>query len=300
MAIAFRSISDKDGSYGFRTLTFPALKHRLDFDPTHGLTLAVGARSGDRPCGLIMASVDRPSQTAEILSVFVSADRRRCGIASGLLWELESQARDQALRKLTANFRSDVAARPALDALVRRHGFSPPEPHSLLVQVTAGQALETPWLRPRKLPQGYEIIRWTEVPQGVRDALASRDERYDWILPALHPLRFEHDCEAHTSLALLRGGELRAWCINHRVGGALRFSCNFAHPEQQRLALITQLWRQAALLMQARGWQDAIWTVSVDQPRMFAFAKRHMTANAQRVAEFLETQKEMRQLGVHA
>lgn len=122
-------------------------------------------------------------------------------------------------------------------------------------------------------------------------ALIVQDPRYNWILPRMHPLRFEKNCEPQTSLALLRNDELRAWCIIHVVDGVLRFSGNFACPEQQRSGWIAQLWRRAALLAQRHGWQAGTWTINVDQPRMFTFAKRRMVGKARRVAEFLEAQK---------
>lgn len=291
MEARFRHITDREGSYGFRTFTYPALKHLLNFRPDAPPVLAIGASRRSEPVGLALASLSGPGHRAEVQSIFIRRDARGAGIATALLGTLEDAARARGACELTGVFQSDIASRPALDALLRRNGFGEPVLSSLVLRIATDRALASRWLQDRALPAGHEAVHWTDVPPNLRQDLASPDGAYDWIPRALHPLNHWDSAEPGTSVALLHGGRLRGWCITHDVLGELRFTSSFVHPAYQARGWVRQLWRRSALGAERHGWPEGVWTVPTEFPRMLTFARRHMVPTARHAAAFLRTRK---------
>ncbi|MEM1371796.1 MAG: hypothetical protein AAGG72_06160, partial [Pseudomonadota bacterium] len=70
-----------------------------------------------------------------------------------------------------------------------------------------------------------------------------------------------------------------------------RFSCAYAHPEQQRAAWITVLFRQSSLAIQRDGRDLVSYTIGVEEPSFLKFADRYMKPVALSATDFLKTNK---------
>lgn len=293
--VATRRIATKDASYGFRSFTFPALKPLLNFAAGAPSTIAIAAVDGDEPAGLSLGRLSPDGETAVIDSVYAAPAYRWRGVGLALMAAFEAAAGEAGAKGLTISYVSDGPGRPALDRLLARRGFTAPRPETIVLTVAAGPALASPWLQARALPPDYEIHRWADVAARFRDALGEPEDAYGWIPAYLNPLRHEAGSEPETSLALLVNGALRGWCVTHLLpDGLVRYSSNYAHPDEQQRGWMTEVWRRSILAGQAQGRDRGVWTVSRREARMFAFARRRMAPIAERVAEYLRADKPLR------
>lgn len=290
-AVRVGQIVDKEGSYGFRSFTFPAYRSLLDFAQDAPPCAVLSAQLDGEPAGLLVARLDPDQRQAEILSIVASPDMRRLGVARALMAAAEQVLVARGVEQVSFKFAEDTPARAALDALIARFGFDAPRVRSRQFELLAEKTIQQRWIRERRLPSGYEVMLWRDLPAEIVAKVENADPSLDWVTPYLHPRLYIADYEPNTSFAMLKDGVLRAWTLNHGLGDILRFTCAYAHPEQQRGAWITVLFRRTVLAAMAHGWERGSWTIDVDEPRFFEFAERYMRSGAERVASFLETQK---------
>lgn len=286
-------IVDKEGSFGYRSLTFPVLRHLLDFEPDAPPCAIISAELDDRPAGLLVACLDPMSREAEILSIVTAPSMRRRGVAKALMAAAAPALVELGAESASLKFPEDSPSRAALDRLIARHGFSAPRVRSRQYELSASKTIDARWIRERRLPRGYEVVLWKDLPADIVKLVETEDASLNWVTPYLHPSLFTEGFEPRTSFAMLVDGELRAWTLNHLLGDVLRFSCAFAHPEQQRGAWITVLFRRSTLEMLKLGLDRTSYTIDVSEPRFFEFAERYMRPGALRVAAFLEADKKL-------
>lgn len=285
--LAIERITTRDQSYGFRRMTFPTFRHLLDFEQDAPAIVALGARDGDRPCGLLLASIE---ETSEILSVFVAQTERRRGVARTLIKEALRHLRRTSTTEIVVRYSEELGARVALESLLAEQAFSGPEVRSRQYVLSASKTIPARWIRARRLPSGYKVMLWRDLPGDILSRVENNDPSFDWVKPYLHPKLFLDGYEPKTSFALLQNGELRAWTLNHRLGNMVRFSSAYAHPEQQRGAWITALFRESTLAILDNGWDLTSYTINVSETGFWAFADRYMRPLAEKVVTFYEMQ----------
>lgn len=270
-----RILHDAAAADAFRSATFPAFRHWLDFHPDGPAPLAAGAFVDGVASGLALA-IPGEDRSAELLSVYCLPGQRRRGIAHALLAALESECLRRELSALAGTYMTGQPGSTAFEGLIARRGFAPPETRMLVVRCTLESIAAAPWIRPRPLPSGYALVPWLQLTQAQRDDLAASHAQEPWIAPDLVPFDFEDGVEPTTSMALLVKGAVLGWCLNHAVGGSLRYTCAYVHPRLQRLGRVLWLYRAAVARMPEAGFDLGMWTVPVWHPGHAAFARQHM------------------------
>ncbi|CAK0741977.1 N-acetyltransferase domain-containing protein [Gammaproteobacteria bacterium] len=269
--------------WGYYTFTFPALRYlldRLDGDEV----FAIGAEDTvGAPVGLALGRVAASKtefRQAELMSIYVIPGMRRRGVGTHLLDTFTVHCRVLGLARIRITYMTGQASTPALEAILARAGWTPPETRMLVVQATLDSIRHAPWIRVLPLPKGTQIVPWVDLTASDRATLAESQNTQPWIPHDLYPFNHEAGCEPTTSLALKEDGHVVGWVINHRVGRVLRYTCAFMHPRRQRKCRILLLYNEAVSRMPQAGFDTGIWTVPTWHPDHAAFARRWMVPYA--------------------
>ena len=279
----------------YRGYTFPAYRYLLEL-PAQPQLLAMGLQCNGLPVGLALGfmqtseNVDgvdgaNPPNTAVLASIFLVPEQRGRGQARVLLQAWLEHAQRAGAETVQVTWRSGQPTTGALEALLKQTGWSPPQTRMLLVEATLESIAPAPWMQPQALPADTRIVPWQQVSSAQREALWASHCAEPWIAPDLIPFAHEAGFEPHTSLALLRGGDVVGWVLNHAHGETLRFTCSFMHPRLQGLGRVTLLYRESVLRAGPAGFARAMWTVPLWHPRMVRFAQRWMAPYATRFDE---------------
>ena len=276
----------------YRGYTFPAYQHWLEL-PAQPQVVAMGLQCNGLPVGLalgFMQTGDGPEdagshRAAVLASIFLRPEQRGRAQAKVLLQAWLEQAQRAGAETVQATWRSGQPTTGALQALLQQTGWSAPQTRMLLIEATLESIAPAPWMQPQALPVDTCIVPWQQVSAAQREALWASHCAQPWIAPDLIPFAHEADFEPHTSLALLRRGDIVGWVLNHAQGEALRFTCSFMHPRLQGLGRITLLYRESVLRAGTAGFVRALWTVPLWHPRMVRFARRWMAPYATRFDE---------------
>ena len=280
----------KDDSYGYRSYSFPAYSHLLNFEHNSKNIICCGLSIDEQPVGLALGYSDCEGGLT-LLSLYIAPPFRRRGHAHWLLARWLDYAHNLGHSNVNITYMTKQNSSAAVAALLTRADFDEPQLRNLIIQCSLQSAATIPWLQARRMPGNYQIVEWTDVNDEQKAELQLSDNEEHWIDPELVPSLYETNLEPLSSVALLVDGKIRAWCLNHLIEGKLRFSCSFAHPKLQRLGRITHLFHHAYSAMPSIGVEVGIWTVSVERPRMFHFAQRHMIPYASFHAETLGSHK---------
>ena len=158
--IGYEVLSPADAA-DFEWMTFPAYRHLLGLEPSprhqHELDrriiqpVAVAARVGAEPAGLVVAELpfhDEDPNGPEVLSLFVNSDFRNQGIGTGLMAELQRVIASRGFGVLNAVY---MTGRPDIDfveRILRRLEWQPPTTRMISVRFDLKRLLEdADWLR---------------------------------------------------------------------------------------------------------------------------------------------------------
>ncbi len=265
------------------SMTFPMYRPLLRLLGT-GLADASGcrpvarvARAGGVPAGLVVAELptaERPS--AELLSVFVTAEKRGLGIATALLAGIESDLARLGVAELTGVY---MAGKPGIDALERvfqKRGFSAPELRKIVAQATPEEISRTDWYRRAVLPATCTIFPWADLPRDEYDALRRSQEAAPWIPQILEPWSCGEHVDAVSSVGLRKQGAVVGWVITHRVPPNLvRYTSCFVRADLQRWGLMLPLLVASVDRLMGTGVLCTFVTTS-QFPHMVAFTHRRL------------------------
>lgn len=265
-------------------MTYPAFRALLAARAP-GRT-AIGVRQAGQPAGLVLATAPDAGGEAEVVSLFVAAECRGRGLASGLLAALEA-ALPPGTRRLTGTFVAGRPTTPALEAALVRQGWSAPRPSMLLLGADLRALADAPWARRGELDDDLTLTPWHTVDAAARAALHAEQATDPWVPADLAPERHEAEpVDPTTSLALWRAGRLVGWALNHRLDAeTLRFSAGWVRPELQRRGRLLALYARAGDLALAAGLRRASWSVPFHHAPKVAFVRRWMAPYADRVEE---------------
>jgi len=217
----------------FQRMTFPALRHLLSLEPTvrhpeQGdqrivLPLAFAAWQGDEPVGMVLA--DRPTEedrddfAPKAQSLFVVPEFRRQGVGTELLATMEEALAERGHAEVHATYMTGKPSVAAVERILDKRGWTPPETRTVTLRFTPEQALQTRWFGKVDLPEDeYEIFPWADLTDEEREALKRSNAESPWIAEGLEPWRHDrHGFDPASSLGLRYRGEVVGWVINHRV-----------------------------------------------------------------------------------
>ncbi len=263
--------------------------HRAIVDEPEGKNLyAIAAKETDQDetLGFALAWGADNKIEFELVTIYVNPFFRRMGIGRKLLSHIENYFLTTGFKR-GINYFSFPDDEQAYPIFLSASGWQIVRINQIICKSTLVLAADTPWLNRASLPKDYEIRLWHELNQAQRTHIKQRNQQEKqknngkgWYAEDQDPFKREHNCHNATSLALLKGAEVKGWVITHtpdELPDTLRWTISFVCPMLQTAGRILPLWK-AVCLGQKRytDRQDFIWSVPIEHPRMLKFAKRHM------------------------
>lgn len=273
----------------YAALTYPDLRRTALGRPLREPLLAAVAAAGEagEPVAAAVAEVKGRGEVIEVLSLFVRPEARRRGLAGRLLAALEREAARRGAERMELLFRSTQPGAPAVRRLLAARGWSAPVPRLRLGKVDARLA-DAAALRPRPLPEGYEIFPWSDLAAAERREVIERQQRAEWFPPALSPFQMEERIEPALSLGLRHAGRVVGWLIAHRVGDDLvQCTSLFVEAGHRRAGRGVPLLAAGVERFLASGIPRAIFMVEVSNPAMLRFFERRLRPHLAAEAELL-------------
>ena len=272
----FIQLSDAKAAAQYCSMTFPAFQGLLNFNSAVVAPLAIGTLQNEAPAGLALLVTNPSAAEAELLSIFVSPQLRRNGIALELMQRTLAYCKKQNIQKISATYMSGQDSTQTLENIFKKTGWALPQTRMLVVRCSLDSIKSAPWLNRYALPKGYEVLPWAQVSTAEREALVVSNLEKPWIAPDLVPFNFEENYEPTTSVALRFNGAIVGWCITHAVEGLLRFTCAFVRKDLQRLSRLLLLWDEVVARMPEAGYSVGMWTINFSSEAMVDFARKHM------------------------
>ena len=273
--------------YGVARLSFPDWKRYSHFtfpyfqpwlEARDDELVAVGAQIVGQPVGLLLARMSaEDSRAGEIHSLFVSAPRRRRGMATRMLAEAECELRRRGAIGVAITYMDGGSSTPALEALLDKLGWEPPQPRMLICQSDFETIAKAPWMARREFPAGFEVFQWVDLTAAERAEILERQSRERWFPELLTPFWKEHLIEPASSLGLRYRGEIVGWCISHRVDReTIRFARLFVRRDLQATGRAVTLLAQSIYRHENTEVRKAIFDVAAQNETMLRFVQRRL------------------------
>ena len=259
-------------------MTFPSYRQALALvgtphtDSEGSRMIACAAIEDGLPAGLGLAQVPKdPSQPAEILSLFVRADVRGRGIATGLVEGLEGAARDAGRDAIMGVYMTGKPSIPIVERVFEKRGFEPPVLRKAAVRITPEQAVNCPWWGRGRLPEGGEMFMWRDLTAAEREHMMRTHADTPWIDPLLEPWICDARADPISSVGMRVNGEVLGWVINHRAPpNFVVFTTAFVRKDFQRIGALFKLLVHSIVNIQNHGLCITFVTSSM-YPRMLPF-----------------------------
>jgi GNAT superfamily N-acetyltransferase len=256
--------------------TYPYYRPRLlAADPD---LIGVAASIGGHPAGFAVASIrEDDRRIADVCSVTVGLAHRRRGIATALLQRMEEEAGISGCGALVCKYMTNRPATAAVEALLRKSGWSPGEQRMLFCESDFATITQAPWMAQRDFPAGYEPFLWATLTSAEREDILDRQRRDPWFPETLTPFWMEDTIEPVSSLGLRYHGEIAGWCVSHRVrSDTIRYSRLFVRRELQGLARAVPLLARSIYCHEHTEVDKAIFDVAAQNTLMLRFVERRM------------------------
>ena len=284
-AAIYARLGEEQGQ-AFEKMTFPAYRHMLALKPTTRMPrehddepfdpMAVGAVVEGRPVGLALGGAAPDTDTVEILSVFVSKEWRRKGIASRLVEVYEKEARKLRRPRLSAIYMTGRPGAEEFETIARSLGWNEPETRMVSIRFSAESLANAPWMGRYKLGADWEIVSWADVTDAEKEEIRRSNEESEWIKPDLVPWDFDRlGFEPRTSLGARHQGKVVGWVINHQIeDDTIRYTCSFMKQPWGKMGKIVPLYSESFGRFVRSGCKYATFTTPLHHKGMVGFAKR--------------------------
>ncbi|MFM6093015.1 MAG: GNAT family N-acetyltransferase [Dolichospermum sp.] len=283
-------ILDSSTAKVYEKMTFPLFRPRLQTLDQEGMTVAVGITDLGQPMGLALAQIQPDGVSAEVLSLYVGAERRNTGIGTALLNFLEGVLLKRGCQLLNMVYMTGKATTPALEKLLEKCAWSSPTPRMLICK-SDRRVLDAPWLKMyEKLPPSFTIFPWCELTHEERKTIEEQQKSDPWIPEELVPFLHEEGMEALTSFGLRYQGEVIGWLITHRIfPDTIRYTCDWVREDLQKTGCLIALHAKAHKRQAIAKIPKAIWTVPLHHENMVRFEeyeKEYLTSMEQTKGSF--------------
>lgn len=253
----------------YDAFTFPSLQKRWSSQPQQGELVGVSASAGGEMVAMAIAEL-LPDRSADLLSLFVQPAYRNQGIGTRLVYQLQQELAE--CDRISVQYQATQIAQIALEPMLQKLGWQPPQPTLLLAKTTTAAIAQAPWLTRYPLPAALTMFPWLELTEADRAELQQLD-----IPPALSPLADADRLEPLNSLGLREGDRLIGWIVTHRVApDTIRYSTLFVRPAFRAkgrgiLLLAAAIERQIASAI-AQG----TFAIAPEDAAMLRFVRRHL------------------------
>jgi GNAT superfamily N-acetyltransferase len=280
----------------YEKLTFSVFRYLLRNIDSEKSIIALAASSLEQPVGLALAEIRQDDSSAEVHSIFVEPPHRCSGIGTALLTRLEEELSQKGCTKAKLVYMTGKPTTPALESLLQKCNWTPPQPRMLVCKGQVETVREAPWMKKySRLPASYSIFPWLEITQQERQTIQQQQEAQPWIPKDLIPFQYEKNLEPLNSLGLRYQGQVVGWVINHRLSpDTIRYTCSFVRQDLQKMGRIISLYAEAAKRQFQAKISQGIWTVPLEHESMVNFVKHRWTPYLTSLAETRGTFKFLR------
>ncbi len=283
-------ILDSSTAKAYEKMTFPLFRPRLQALQPQGMTVAVGATDLGQPIGLALAQIQPEAISAEVLSLYVSAERRNTGIGTALLNLLEEVLLKRGCENLTMVYMTGKPTTAALERLLEKCHWSVPTPRMLICK-SDRRVLDAPWLKMyENIPASFTIFPWCELTNEERRTIEEQQKTDPWIPEELVPFLHEEGMEPLTSFGLRYQGQVVGWLITHRIfPDTIRYTCDWVREDLQKTGCLIALHAKAHKRQAIAKIPKAIWTVPLHHENMVRFEeyeKEYLTSMEQTKGSF--------------
>ena len=253
----------------YENLSFPNIKKRLTRRQNQGELLAVVAELSDQPIGLLV--VDFHAPVADIISFYVQPQHRQKGIGTALVEHLELGLLSKGCQSLTVNYKSTELTQLALEPLLKKLDWQPPQIDFVLGKTTINHLSQVPWLRKYPFSGAFTVFPWSELTNEDCKQITKMD------YPAsLDPL-MDNSFEPINSLGLRYQGKLIGWIVTHRVAeDSIRYSSLFVDKPHQKVGRSIALLSQSILAQMPTNISNCLFAVPTKNQAMTSFVSRRL------------------------
>lgn len=286
----------------FAAMTFPAYRHLLSLEkaPRHvGLLpitpFGIAAWVGSEPAGLALAEIRDNSTEGEALSLFVRQGLRGYGIGTRLLEALLAALAARGQTAVTAVYMTGEGTPDALERVLQKCGFSPPESRMLSLRVELEDLKKADWFGRFEMDPRFEIFAWKDITIAEKEALWRSQKETSWIKKTLEPWRHdEYGFEPISSVGVRLDGKIVGWLINHAMSDTLvRFTCSFIRRDLGRRGKIVPVFTESIRRLDGSSFRTASFTVPLEHQGMVTFALRRIAPWASYFGETRGTRREL-------
>lgn len=278
----------------------PATRHPEQGDERRVQPIAVVARAGAAPVGLVLGEVplDSTGGWPEMLSLFVREDLRGQGIGTSLVAALEREVEKRGFDGISTVYTRGKPAIEALERILWKRAWEAPRRRTLSVRFSPAAWESTglfPERRMKALSAGLELFPWRDLGEAERAEIRASHERQPWIAPLLAPWRFEASAvDPVSSVGARYRGAVVGWVLNHLVApGTVRFTCSFMRKDLSRRGRIVPLYRESLRRANEAGYQRVTFVTPFDYPNMIRFIARWILPSAEFVGETRGSRKRL-------
>lgn len=262
-----------ESSCDYDALTFPSIKNRWQSRQLQGELLGVSASISENLVGFIIAEILPNLKRATIISFYVLPEFRQQKIGSSLLFYLEKDLVKNGFTHLEVSYQQTEITGLALEAMLRKFNWQPPESKFLLAKTTTEKIAAAPWLYKFNLPKEYEIFSWQELSQKEAQAIRSRSD----YPPALNPFTNDPRIEFMNSFGVRHKGEIIGWSLTHRVApDAIRYSSLFVRQKYQKMGRAVPVLAESIKRQIASPVPYCTFSVAKENPAMLKFVQRRL------------------------
>jgi len=282
LAYEFHLHSDLDEvqAMEFDAFSFPRLSKLWYANPPKGQMTAVIASLQGRTVGLGMAEIKPDDDFAELISLFVLPDHRHRGLGARLMAGIEQALIRQDCAEVIMNYQSDWPSLAAIERLIKKREWSPPEDTWILCRQTTERIADRAWLKEYKVSEDYDLFPWNELTEKDRQYIQSRQEKEQWFPEIVSPFQEEARIEPINSIGLKFEGKVVGWMITHRTApDTIQYTALFMDRDHRREGQASGLQAESINRQVASDVPNMIWTVHPSNTAMLKMISRSMSEN---------------------
>ncbi|MCT7951104.1 TIGR03032 family protein [Ancylothrix sp. C2] len=262
-----------ESSCDYDALTFPRIKKRWQSRQLQGELLGVSASVSQKIVGFLIAEIFPDVKSANLISFYVLPEFRNQKIGSSLLFYLEKDLKKKGFTTLEVSYQQTEITGLALEAMLRKFNWQPPETKFLLCKTTTEKIAAAPWLYKPILPTEYEIFPWQELSQIETQKI----RQWQDCPAALNPFTNDTRIEFMNSLGVRHKGEIIGWSLTHRVApDTIRYSSLFVREKYQKLGRAVPVLAESIKRQIASPVPYCTFSVAKENGRMLEFVKRRL------------------------
>jgi uncharacterized protein (TIGR03032 family) len=277
-------------------LTFPNLRQQAQARPIIEPLVTMAASHSGQFVGMALAEILPRGERARVLSLFVAREHRGNGVGSTMLAHLEDALAREGCDAVFLAFRDDWPSVPAIERLLEKNGWPPPQPHLWLCK-TDERIADAPWLDRLRLPDGFTVFPWSELTPEEREVIQRRQEDEPWYPLTLTPFQLEERIEPLNSLGLRYDDRVVGWMITHRTApDTVQYTSLFVERELQgrgrALALMAEAIRRQLAVVDEIPY--GTFQVEVANETMKRLVDRHLRPYLASLTELRRSRKALR------